>query len=34
MSLEKTFILKNAGIPEYYLGRNVESLKNNEKISN
>jgi hypothetical protein len=25
-SLEKTYMLKSVGIPEYYLGRNVEFL--------
>jgi hypothetical protein len=26
MALEKTYMLKSVGIPEYYLGRNVELL--------
>jgi hypothetical protein len=27
MSLEKTYMLKSVGIPEYYLGRNMEFLE-------
>jgi hypothetical protein len=33
-ALEKTYMIKSVGIPEYYLGANVEFTENHGRIRN